>query len=195
MPQASNGSSSPSASVISTLQKYDVYAQLSFEPRRDLVNGTAPVDDSEWHTGANQLGTPGEPYFIANGYGPKYLNSKYGYQIVQPLVTPKQSQDTNYTLSTMILSRTTKTSPPEWTLSGAAAFEVLEGVLSIKIGDYPEATLYNGDVAFIPSNTAFTYYTSVAFTNVLYVSSGSKGVDTQLISGGKSWDYTTFPKY
>ncbi|KAJ5667847.1 uncharacterized protein N7477_006417, partial [Penicillium maclennaniae] len=149
VPQASNGSSSPSGSVISSLQKYDVYAQLSFEPRRDLVNGTAP----EWHTGANQLGSPGEPYFIANGYGPKYLNSKYGYQIVQPL----------------------------WTLNGAAAFEVLEGVLSIKIGDYPEATLYNGDVAFIPANIPFTYYTSVAFTNVLYVSSGSKGVDSQLI--------------
>jgi hypothetical protein len=35
----------------------------------------------------------------------------------------------------------------------------------------------------------------VAFTKVLLVSSGSNGVDSQLIKSGKSWTYPTFPKY
>jgi hypothetical protein len=80
VPQSTNSSSTtgPGASTISALQKYDVYAKLDFKPRRDLVNGTAPVGDSDWHTGANDLGTPGQPYFIANGYEPKYLNSQHG---------------------------------------------------------------------------------------------------------------------
>jgi hypothetical protein len=197
VPQSTNSSSAtgPGASTISALQKYDVYAQLDFNPRRDLVNGTAPVGNSEWHTGANSLGTPGQPYFIANGYGPKYLNSQHGYQIVQPLVSPEQAQDTNYTLSTLTISRQTKYNPPQWVLAGAAAFEVLEGVFSIKIGNYPVAQLNMGDVAFIPAHVSFTYYSEVAFTKVLHVSSGTKGVDQQLISGGKSWDFVTFPKY
>ncbi|KAJ5537747.1 hypothetical protein N7494_007226 [Penicillium frequentans] len=197
VPQDSNSSSSsstPSASVMATLETFDVYAQTDFEPRYDVVNGTAPTD-STWHTGSNELGSPGDPYFVANGYGPKYLSSKYGYQVIQPLVTSKQAQDTNYTLSTISLSRQTKNSPPSYTLSGAAAFEVLEGVLSITIGDYPLATLNMGDVAFIPAGTEFTYYSTVAFTKVLYVSSGSDGVDARLIKGGKSWDFVTFPKY
>jgi hypothetical protein len=133
VPQSTNSSSTtgPGASTISALQKYDVYAKLDFKPRRDLVNGTAPVGDSDWHTGANDLGTPGQPYFIANGYEPKYLNSQHGYQIVQPLVSPKQAQDTNYTLSTLTISRQTRDNPRQCDLAGAAAFEVLEGMLSI----------------------------------------------------------------
>ncbi|KAJ5295038.1 hypothetical protein N7508_009859 [Penicillium antarcticum] len=195
VPAHSNSSSSPDSSVISSLQRFDVYAKLDFEPRRDFVNGTAPIDNSEWHTGDNSLGTPAQPYFIANNYGPKYLNSKFGYQVIQPLVTPAQAQDTNYTLSTISLSRQTKDNAPTYTLPGAAAFEVLEGVLMIKIGDYPVATLFMGDVAFIPVGVSFTYYSQVAFTKVLHVSSGSNGVDSQLIQSGKSWNYPTFPQY
>lgn len=82
-----------------------------------------------------------------------------------------------------------------YTLDGAAAFEVIEGVLRIQIGEYPVATLFTGDVAFIPPGISFTYYTEVAFTKVLYVSSGSHGVDSQLIKGGKSWKWVTFPRY
>lgn len=195
VPAASSSSSTPSGSLMSKLRSFDVYAQLGFEPRRDIVNGTAPVDGSEWHTGNNTLGAPGQPYFVANGYGPKYLSSEHGYQVIQPLVSPKQAQDTNYTLSTISLSRQTRRNPPSYTLPGASAFEVLEGVLSIKIGDYPLATLQMGDVAFIPAHVPFTYFTEVAFTKVLYVSSGDNGVDQQLIKAGKSWDWVTFPKY
>ncbi|KAJ5385414.1 hypothetical protein N7517_003325 [Penicillium concentricum] len=193
VPAVSNDSSTPDPGMMSALQKFDVYTQLDFDPRRDLVNGSAP-DDSKWHTGDNAIRVSGKPYFVASGYGPKYLSSKYGYQVIQPLVT-KQSQDADYTLSTISLSRQTKDNALTYILSGAAAFEVVEGVLMIQIGDYPIATLYTGDVAFIPVDVAFTYHTEVAFTKVLYVSSGSNGVDSQLIRGGKKWNFATFPRY
>ncbi|KAJ5701226.1 hypothetical protein N7488_008774 [Penicillium malachiteum] len=190
-----DSSTSVDSETMETLESYDVYAQIDFEPRRDLINGTAPVNDSTWHDGTNDLGDAGEPYFVANGYGPKYLSSKYGYQVIQPLVTSTQAQDLNYTLSTISLSYQTKNSPPSYTLDGAAAFEVLEGMLSIQIGEYPVARLNMGDVAFIPAKINFTYYSEVAFTKVLCVSSGTDGVDQQLISGAEEWDFVTFPKY
>lgn len=179
---------------MSQLQKYDVYPE-TFRARRDFVNGSAPSHNTVWHTGSNELGEPAKPYFLAGGYGPKYLSSEHGYQIIQPLVEPKQAQDLNYTISTISLSRQTKDSPPSYTLDGAAAFEVVEGALSIQIGDFPLATIMTGDVAFIPAHVPFTYYTETAFTKVLFIASGNKSLDQQLINGGKKWDWVTFPKY
>ncbi|KAK5673779.1 hypothetical protein LTS12_029734 [Elasticomyces elasticus] len=47
-----------------------------------------------------------------------------------------------------------------------------------------------GDVAFIPAQTTYQYWTEGAVTKVLYVSSGHDGVDQRLIRAGKKWDYT-----
>lgn len=182
------------ASTISALQQFDVYSRLDFVPRRDLINGTAP-SGTEWHTGSNSLGAPATPYFIANGYGPKYLNSRYGYQIVQPLVTPTQAQDVNFTQSTITISRLqSNITAPVYSQSGSSAFQVVEGILKIKIGDYPTAMLTTGDVAFIPGNVSYRYRSDVFFTKVLYVSRGIDGLDQKLIKGGKHWDFPTFPK-
>ncbi|RAL04488.1 cupin domain-containing protein [Aspergillus ibericus CBS 121593] len=201
VPGSGNSSSSsatgPDSSTISNLQQYDVYAQLDFTPRRDLVNGSAP-SDSGWHTESNTLGEPTKPYFIANNYGPKYLNSQYGaYQIVQPLVTATQAQDTNYTLSTIILSRQqTSITAPTWNAtSGPVAFEVLEGSVQVQIGGYPTARLEMGDVAFVPAGVAYRYWNEAAYAKVLYVSSGNEGVDGKLITGGKTWADPVWPKY
>ncbi|KAL4891448.1 RmlC-like cupin domain-containing protein, partial [Aspergillus ambiguus] len=199
VPQAVNDSAAagPSSGGISGLQRFDVYAQLDFEPRRDFVNGSAPAD-ADWHSidsTTTTLGQPGEPYFIANNYGPKYLNSQQGsYQIVQPLVTSTQAQDTNYTLSTIIMSRQ-KATAPSWIGNGACAFEVLEGSVLIKIGSYPVARLEAGDVAFVPRMVSYQYWTEASYAKVLYVSSGKEGVDQRLIADGQDWGYPTFPKY
>ncbi|GMG24936.1 unnamed protein product [Aspergillus oryzae var. brunneus] len=198
VPQASNDSSAtgPDASGISGLESFDVYAQLSFEPRRDFVNGSAPSDEG-WHTEDASLGEPGKPYFIANNYGPKYLNSKHGaYQIIQPLVTNSQAQDTNFTLSTIILSRQrTSSSAPTWSTAGATAFEVLEGSVQIQIGDYPVAQLEMGDVAFVPATVSYSYWTEGSYAKVLSVNAGQDGLNQQLIAEGKDWGYPTFPRY
>lgn len=199
VPGSGNSSSSsatgPDSSTISGLQQYDVYAQLDFTPRRDIVNGTAP-SDSGWHTESDTLGAAGKPYFIANNYGPKYLNSQYGaYQIVQPLVTAMQAQDTNYTLSTIIMSRQpSNATAPTWT-AGPAAFEVLEGSVQVQIGEYETARVEMGDVVFVPKGVTYRYWNEGAQAKVLYVSSGADGVDSQLIKGGRTWADPVWPKY
>ncbi|KAH8883441.1 quercetin 2,3-dioxygenase [Thozetella sp. PMI_491] len=191
---ASNGSSAgPNSTVSSALENFDVYAQLEFTPRRDIINGSAPTE-AMWHTGANELGDAGEPYFIANGYGPKYLSSDHSYQIVQPLVTPEQAQDLSYSLSTISISRPiSNDTTPTYQLEGASAFEVLEGQLTIKIDDYDDISLIGGDVAFIPANVTFSYWSRVAFTKVLFIGTGSTSLDTQLVRAGELWDYLAFP--
>ncbi|KAJ9363658.1 quercetin 2,3-dioxygenase anaerobically complexed with the substrate kaempferol [Paecilomyces variotii] len=194
VPQADDGSSAtgPNSSIISSLTKFDVHAQLDFEPRRDAINGTAPA--SNWHTGNNTLTTDGSPYFVANGWGPKYINSQYGYQIVQPLATPAQTQDTNFTLSTISISTTPKNiTIPQWSFPGAAAFQVLEGNLKIQIAQYPTASLSTGDVAFVPGNLTFKYWSGSYFTKFLFLSSGKEGLDQKLIQTGAFYDYVTFP--
>ncbi|KAE8147332.1 RmlC-like cupin domain-containing protein [Aspergillus avenaceus] len=198
VPQATNDSSAsgPDPDGISGLESFDVYAQLSFEPRRDIANGSAPSDKG-WHTDSASLGKPGKPYFIANNYGPKYLNSKHGaYQIVQPLVTSSQAQDTNFTLSTVIMSRQrASSSAPTWTAAGAIAFEVLEGSVQIQIGNYPAARLEMGDVAFVPPSVSYRYWTEGSYAKFLSVNAGRDGLDQRLIQAGKDWAYPTFPRY
>ncbi|KAI1292922.1 quercetin 2,3-dioxygenase [Xylaria venustula] len=193
VPAPDEGLAGPDSAAISALEGFDVYAQLDFEPRTDLVNDSAPAG-STWHSGANALGAVGEPYFIANGYGPKALNSEFGYQVIQPLTTHDQTQDLNFTISTISINRKKgNATVPEYILTGASAFQVLEGLLSIEIGQYETVVLSSGDVAFIPPSVAFKYWSDVAFTKVLYVGKGDDSVDTQLITAGESWDYVTFP--
>ncbi|KAI0809563.1 quercetin 2,3-dioxygenase [Xylaria sp. FL0064] len=193
VPGTDLGLAGPDADAISQLESFDVYAQLDFEPRRDLVNDSAPAG-SIWHSGSNALGEPGEPYFIANGYGPKSLNSQSGYQVIQPLTTHAQTQDLNFTISTISINKKrSNTTIPEYNLSGASAFQILEGLLSIEIGQYETVVLSSGDVAFIPPGVSFRYWSNVAFTKVLYVGKGDDALDRQLIAAGESWDFVTFP--
>jgi quercetin dioxygenase-like cupin family protein len=175
------------------LEGFDVYAQLNFTARADIADGTAP-QGTGWHTASNELGAPGEPYFIASGWGPKYINSQYGYQIVSPLATEAQSQDTNFTLSTISISITPpNTNIPIWTRTGATAIQVLEGRFAIQIGHHCTYELTTGDVSFIPGGTSFKYWSESYFTKVLVLSQGRTGIDQELISTGTSYDFVTFP--
>ncbi|KAI9371147.1 quercetin 2,3-dioxygenase [Aspergillus egyptiacus] len=201
VPSSSNASSTGGGggndpSVISSLERFDVYAQLDFNPRRDLVNGSAPASTG-WHTESNSLGATGSPYFVANNYGPKYLNSQHGfYQIVQPLVAPAQAQEMNFTMSTITVSRRRHgETSPLYRRHASCAFEVVEGLLMLQIGEYPVAMLTTGDVAFIPTDVAYQYWSDVAFTKILYVSSGEQGLDQTLMSEGRPWSYPTFPRH
>ncbi|KAI1366484.1 quercetin 2,3-dioxygenase [Xylaria arbuscula] len=188
VPAPDLGLAGPDSGAIGDLESFDVYAQLDFEPRRDLVNDTAPA--------GTVYGEPGEPYFVANGYGPKTLNSQFRYQVVQPLATQDQSRDLDFSISTISINKKkSNVTIPEHALSGASAFQVLEGLLSIEIGEYEPALLGGGDVAFIPPGMSFRYWSNVAFTKVLYVGKGDDSVDNQLIAAGEPWEFTSFPTY
>ncbi|KAF2027084.1 RmlC-like cupin [Setomelanomma holmii] len=132
--------------------------------------------------------------FVAAVNSTIYLNSQYGYQIVQPLVTPTQAQDMNYILSTITNGKqATNVTTPAWNLPGAAAFQVLEGQLSVQIEGYPTAQLITGDVVFVPGNVTYRYWSEVAFTKTAYISAGFEGIDQWLIKGGREWAYVIFP--
>jgi hypothetical protein len=89
---------------ITDLERFDVYAQTDFIARSDAVNDAASAG-SVWHTGRNQLPEkPEVPFYIADDFGPKYLNSEFmGYHVVHPLVTPVLSEG-NFTITKISVS-------------------------------------------------------------------------------------------
>ncbi|CAN8096115.1 unnamed protein product [Discula destructiva] len=206
------------ASTIASLQVFDVYAQLAFSPSREIVNGSysSTGNATGWHEGTTVDALAADsktPYFVAKDYGNKYLSSEAGfYQIIEPLVTPTQS-DGNFTISTIIMSErlsnetamavvgnttiatTAATGSGSTALTGHSAFEVLEGLLTFEMSG-ETIQLATGDVVFVPAGTAFSYSSEVPYTKVLYISQGADGLATRLIASGESgWEYPVFPAY
>ncbi|KAK5134702.1 hypothetical protein LTR08_006217 [Meristemomyces frigidus] len=182
------------ASIITTLEKYDVYAELEYSPRTDMVNGSAP-STAAWHNAPNTLATDAAtPFFVAKDYGPRYLNNATGqYQIIEPLLTPTQT-DGNFTMGNIILSRTfARKTPAVYTLPHShTALEVVDGQLTLKM-EKETVELEIGDVAFVPAGTAFSYWSQVAYTKILYIGNGTQTLDQQLLGNAASWDYAVFP--
>ena len=180
--------------MISALESLDVYAQLDFTPRRDLVNGSAP-SNSTWHTGKN---TPSNdsvtPFYIAKNHGPSYLNSEAGYQIINPFITSVQGNG-KFAEGTVTIDRQLNNiTVPSRTFADHMAFEILEGALQVTLAN-ETVQLLQGDVVFIPGNTTFQYWSNVAFTKFLYVCAGNKGLDAALIKNAVSWEYPVWPSY
>lgn len=170
-----------------------MYAQLDFTPRRDIVNGSAP--SSEWHSGSNSLAENSTtPFYVAKGRGPQYINSASGYwQIVSPFITETQSEG-NFTQGTITLSKRfpNATATPPHNLNVHTAFEIIEGVLSVNVAG-ETVRLYTGDIVFVPAGTEFTYWSEVAYTQILYVGGGKETLDKALIEAGEKWEYPMFP--
>ena len=72
-------------------------------------------------------------------------------------------------------------------------FVVLEGQLMINmIGQ--NVSMSTGDVAFVPVNTTFQYWSTVAFTK-FFLGSNGPALAHRLISEAEEWDYAVFPSY
>jgi mannose-6-phosphate isomerase-like protein (cupin superfamily) len=77
---------------------------------------------------------------------------------------------------------------------GHAVFEVLEGMLNVKIlGE--TVNLLQGDVVFIPAHTTYKYWRAVVYTKMLSINQGGKGLDTVLTKGATRWDSPVWPTY
>lgn len=178
--------------MISALESFDVYAQLDFSPRRDLINGTAP-SNSTWHTGKNSVPSNSKtPFFVAKNQGPMYLNSQSSYQIIAPFITPIQGAN-KFTEGTITISRqASNITVPTRRFENHTAFEILEGALQVNLMN-ETVQLLQGDVVFVPGNTTFEYWSEVAFTKFLYVCAGERGLDVELIKEAKVWEYPTWP--
>ncbi|KAF3800422.1 hypothetical protein GCG54_00014221 [Colletotrichum gloeosporioides] len=158
----------------------------------NVTNGTSNPG-LPWHNGNNDLpGNPDEPYFVANNRGPKFLHRSEG-QVVAPLVSRNETSG-NATISIVtIRSRALDSEVPLRRSSGSQVFLVLDGQLMISMAGQKQSLL-TGDVAFIPANTEYSYWSDVAFTR-LYVgaTSGDDGLTDQLMRDAEYWDFALYP--
>ncbi|KAH8799093.1 RmlC-like cupin domain-containing protein [Xylogone sp. PMI_703] len=180
---------------ITDLFRFDVYAQPDFTPRSDAVNGAAPAG-SVWHNGPNELAQePGEPFYIANDYGPTYLNSEFmGYHIVQPFITPALTAG-NFSITKISLSELLpNVTVPVSNFANHMGLQILDGQLSVKVG-WETIQLLEDDVLFIPANTSFQYWSEVGFTSFVHWSTGAGGLGSELISKGINWTSPMWPAY
>ena len=181
------------ADTLKVLERFDVYAQPNFKPRSDFLDGAAPALET-WHNGPNTLAAGSKtPYFVARNYGPKYLSTAAGfYEVIQPIVTPTQS-DGNLTFGTINLARKPEGSePPIYNFPGHSAYEALDGQVVITIGtETVELTI--GDVAFVPGGTNFSYYGNASFTKMMYMAQGKQTLDQKLLETAVVWDSPVWP--
>lgn len=190
-PKNTTGTSIP----LDDLQRFDVFAKPNFVPRRDQINGAAPATTS-WHNGTNSLpDISTEPFYIANDFGPKYLNTNHmGYHIVQPMQTSTTSQG-NFTISKISLSRLqSNQTVPENNFSNPMGLEMSFGQLHVRLGQ-EVIRMLEGDILFVPANTTFQYWSEVAFTSFMHFSTGSDGLGSDLIASSSKWDSPAWPIY
>ncbi|KAF9875002.1 RmlC-like cupin [Colletotrichum karsti] len=167
-----------------------------YKPRRDMINGTASDAGLPWRNGPNTLpDDPTEPYFVVNNYGPAYLNTEIGYKVIQPLVTPTQT-DGNFTMGTLIMSpKLDNETTTTVTLPHHFALELQEGEIILSVDSYDTTRLLQGDVAFVSANTSFSFHATVPFTKFLYMNGGGKGLDHQLLESSIPWGFPAYPTY
>jgi quercetin dioxygenase-like cupin family protein len=175
-----------------------VYAKLTFGPPTNFGANGATEEDAIWHDGTNALGKDAQtPFFVAKGYGPKYLagDKSSSYAIVEPFVTSRQS-DGNFTEGTITMSKpATGSKPNTYTLPGHHALEVVDGVVNVDVAGFEGVTTLSvGDVVFVPANTTFSFWGESVYSKVLYVGAGKDTVDARVMQGAKEWDSVTWPQ-
>lgn len=175
------------------LATLDVYPQLDFQPLANLESGAEPEVGPQWHNEQNVIPEAADPYFVAKGFGPKYLNSENGYyQVVATLVTPASSNGWFGEGTITMSRRKSNQTVPEIVLPGATAMLLEEGQLAVEVGGQT-ASLIEGDTFFVPANTSFKYSAEASFTKFLYVTQGSQGLDTMLLKNSVAWDSSFYP--
>ncbi|PSN59495.1 RmlC-like cupin [Corynespora cassiicola Philippines] len=179
---------------VTELALWDVYPQLNFTPRADVVDGKA--GPGNWYDGPNELPADDKsPVWVAKNYGPKYLNSEAGYyQLVAPLVTSTQTGRLFGQGHVTMSPKAEGVVAPGVTSPQATAFMVEEGMLVVEVDGFDTARLIDGDVVFVPANTTFSYYAEADFTKFMYVSGGDNGLDAMLLDKAEDWSSAFYPR-
>lgn len=190
-------SSGTDPEVISSLQKFDVFSQTSYNPCRDFDNNGTAGGTRNWHNRSNTLSADVEtPNFVAKGWGPKYLNTDGGaYCIITPLASKNQTEgaftEGTITISPLLSNQTAT----ETNLETALALQVEKDSLRIQVPNYETYDIIQGDVLFLPPGTNFTYQATAAFTKALYVTGGGNSFDQDLLDRSIPWDFASYPTY
>jgi quercetin dioxygenase-like cupin family protein len=174
--------------VLGLMPQYNIVPEPFNTINVDWVNGTTPDGLDTWHVADQSLpDDPSQAYFVSSNRGPKYLHQRSG-QVVGQLASAKQTNN-KLTVSTIAMKPGCKQSPVAFAVD--QAFQVTEGQLNLEI-DGESAQLIFGDVAFIPKNTVFTYWSTVGFTKVVNWAAGP-GLADFLISDSEAWAYGVWP--
>ncbi|OAA63800.1 RmlC-like jelly roll fold domain containing protein [Cordyceps fumosorosea ARSEF 2679] len=175
----------------------DLFAveEQQYIPRRDFVNGTASAEGLNWHNGTNELPKDNtKPYYVANNYGPKFLNTDSGYKVIQPISTVDNSHNGNFTMGTIIMSKKRDDeTTPRVTLPHHLGIQMDDGQLVLSVKGYKTTYLLQGDVAFIPAGTPFSYHATVPFTKFLYLNAGPNGLEYELLKRSMPWGFPSYP--
>jgi quercetin dioxygenase-like cupin family protein len=166
----------------------------------NVTNGTSDMDQP-WHNGNNKLPGSLSPYFVAGGWGPKYLHQGLG-QVVHLYMTGAES-DGVMVIATIAMraARGNETAREFRSDTSAQLFRPLEGQLHIRMQGQTIA-LGTGDLAVVPAGVSFSYWSEVAYTRVYHVAAtlpgtaqntSTFGVTHELLAGSKPWDYAIFP--
>lgn len=172
----------------------------------DLLNSTTNLQ-VPWHNGPNTLPGKTVPYFIAGGWGPKYLHKKLGQVIAVYMSTAEGNGRLTLSTVTMQASRISGrlTQLPEYSDANSAQFlRVLEGLLWVEI-DGKTAMLATGDTAVVPAGFKFKYWSTVALTRFYTAAAvvpGKEGkvrsqkylgLAADLIAQAQSYESAVFP--
>jgi hypothetical protein len=198
-PQGNYTSPGGDPETISKLEDFDVYAELTFSPPMTFdANGVSGNGSSVWHNGENTLAADSAtPFFMAKGYGPKYLTTTTdngSYLIIEPFITSKQS-DGNFTEGTITISQLPSGAQADtYSFTGHTALEVVDGQVGVSIGGYDgSVSLAIGDVVFVPAGTEFSFWGEAAYSKILYVGQGTDTLDAALMKSATAWDSVIWP--
>ncbi|EXJ62195.1 hypothetical protein A1O7_02628 [Cladophialophora yegresii CBS 114405] len=174
--------------VLGLMPQYNIVPEPFNTINMDWVNGTTPDGLDTWHVADQSVpDDPNQAYFISSNRGPKFLHRRSG-QVVAQLASSKQ---TNNKLSVSTIAIKPGCRQSQATFAVDQAFQVTEGQLNLEING-ESAQLIFGDLAFIPKNTAFTYWSNVGFTKVVNWAAGP-GLAELLISDSEAWSYGVWP--
>lgn len=191
--------------AVGNRQYYD-YNPTDFSLNYDVLNGTTSPK-IPWHNGANTLPNATVPYYIAGGWGPKYLHRKLG-QVVALYMSTAESNG-RLTLSTVTMQATQFDGQDpriaeHCDTSVAQFLRVLEGQLFVEI-DGASSMLSTGDTAVVPAGFRFKYWSKVALTRFYTAAAVVPGAEAvvkerrflglvgQLIQQAEVWSSAVFP--
>lgn len=175
--------------VARLMPKYNIIPAPNNIINMDWTNGTTEDGLGTWRVECQSLPEASNaPYFISSNRGPKYLHRETG-QVVAQLAVGKQTKN-KLSVATIALKPCDKpNASPSFPVD--QAFQVTEGQLFLEMKEEIVPLVF-GDVAFIPRNTIFRYWSIVGFTKFIVWSAGS-GLAERLIERADPWAYAVWP--
>lgn len=174
--------------VLGLMPQYNIVPAPFNAINMDWTNGTTADGLDSWNVADQTLPTdPSKAYFVSSNRGPKYLQRDAGKVIAQ-LASCEQTSD-KLSVATIAMKPSHKPSAVQFDVDHA--LQVTEGQLKFEINGQTVELVF-GDLAFIPKDTSFRYWSTVGFTKFVVWSAGY-GLADSLISGSEGWEYGVWP--